>query len=88
MAYTRPESSRWIVDVGPQTTLDRVFAYGYYLPRVDAPGAAAPSRQWRDVVRVLTVSGGFMDAGYLTEWGKRIGVALLLQKALEDAALP
>ncbi len=51
-------------------------------------GGGVSDRQWRDVVQVLRVSGGFMDAGYLTEWGKRIGVALLLQQAHEDAALP
>jgi hypothetical protein len=49
------EPTHWIVDAGPGAIVDRVFAYGYYPPRVDAPAGA-----------VVTVSGEQM--GGASQW--------------------
>jgi hypothetical protein len=46
------EPTHWVIDVGPGATVDRVIAYGYYAPRVDAPAGA-----------VVTISGDHIVGG-------------------------
>lgn len=44
-------------------------------------GGGASSKQWRDVVDVLRVSGDKMDLTYLAAWATRLGLTELLAKA-------
>jgi hypothetical protein len=44
-------------------------------------GGESSTSQWRDIVQVLRVSAGKLDASYLDEWAERLGVAPLLAKA-------
>ncbi len=48
-------------------------------------GGGVSERQWRDVVEVLRVSGPQMAPDYLTEWGKRLGLSELLERATAEA---
>ena len=48
-------------------------------------GGEVSSRQWRDIVEVLRVSGPSMDHAYLTSWGNRLGISDLLARAQVDA---
>jgi len=48
-------------------------------------GGGMPDRQWRDVVEVLRVQAGALDADYLDRWAPGLGVAELLHKARQDA---
>jgi hypothetical protein len=49
-------------------------------------GGYVSDRQWRDVVEVLRVSGPAMDAGYLSDWARRLKLSDLLERANGDAA--
>ena len=42
-------------------------------------------RQWRDVLGVLDVQGGFLDQSYLDTWAASLGVADLLRRARDEA---
>ena len=48
-------------------------------------GGEASTSQWRDIVQVLRVSAGKLDAAYMDEWAGRLGVVPLLAKAREAA---
>lgn len=48
-------------------------------------GGENSTSQWRDIVQVLRVSAGVLDASYLDEWAGRLGVAALLANAREAA---
>ena len=48
-------------------------------------GGGVSERQWRDVVEVLRVSGSGMDRGYLQQWGGRLGISDLLERARSEA---
>jgi hypothetical protein len=48
-------------------------------------GGCVSDRQWRDVVEVLRVSGAEMDRAYLDEWGKRLKVWDMLERASSEA---
>lgn len=50
-------------------------------------GGAVSDRQWRDVLGVLAVAAGSLDASYLRRWAGHLSVEDLLERALaEDAA--
>ena len=44
-------------------------------------GGMVSDRQWRDVVRVLAVSGSVLDGSYLDAWATRLGLVELLARA-------
>jgi hypothetical protein len=46
-------------------------------------GGEASERQWRDVLGVLKVQAGALDLDYLRRWALELGVADLLERALE-----
>lgn len=48
-------------------------------------GGGVSEKQWRDVVEVLRISGGLMDAAYLDTWATRLGIESLLAKARREA---
>lgn len=47
-------------------------------------GGEVSERQWRDVQGVLDVQGEQIDRDYLQQWAKRLDVADLLGKALQE----
>jgi hypothetical protein len=49
-------------------------------------GGSISERQWRDVVEVLRISGGDMDAGYLDRWADQLDLSELLQKARTESS--
>ena len=49
-------------------------------------GGEVSERQWGDVQGVLKVQGPALDRAYLCEWAQQLGVADLLERALQDAA--
>jgi hypothetical protein len=49
-------------------------------------GGEVSSKQWRDLVEVLRVSGPEIDARYLEAWAKKLRVEDLLARAQTDAA--
>ncbi len=51
-------------------------------------GGEGSTKQWRDVVEVLRVSGPSMDHGYLDEWAGQLGLVQLLAKARAEAGTP
>lgn len=51
-------------------------------------GGETSSRQWRDVVEVLRVSGALLDRAYLDTWAGTLGVSDLLARATMEAASP
>lgn len=48
-------------------------------------GSQVSDRQWRDVLSIIAVQGGRLHQSYLTLWAESLGVADLLQRALEEA---
>jgi hypothetical protein len=50
-------------------------------------GGEVSERQWGDVLGVLKVAAGDLDRGYLSLWAKDLGLADLLERALEAAAV-
>lgn len=48
-------------------------------------GGSVSTKQWRDVVQVLRVSGANMDGAYLGVWADRLGLRELLSRALTEA---
>lgn len=48
-------------------------------------GGEVSERQWRDVVTILRVQGGHLDRGHLSRWAHELGVADLLERAMEEA---
>jgi hypothetical protein len=49
-------------------------------------GGEVSSKQWRDVVEVLRVSGASMERGYLDQWAKTLRIDDLLRRADNEAA--
>lgn len=48
-------------------------------------GNRVSDRQWNDIVKVAEVQGSTLDAGYIREWAGELGVAELLEAALNEA---
>jgi hypothetical protein len=49
-------------------------------------GGEVSERQWRDVVAILRIQGSRLDRSRLNMWAPRLGVADLLDRALQEAA--
>lgn len=49
-------------------------------------GGEVSERQWRDVVAILRIQGSRLDRSRLSTWAPRLGVADLLDRALQEAA--
>lgn len=50
-------------------------------------GGETSERQWRDVLGVMKVQDDLLDLAYLHLWAREIGVADLLERALDEAGL-
>jgi len=50
-------------------------------------GGGVSDRQWRDLLGVLKVQAASLDQAYLTRWAGELGVADLLDRALDEAGL-
>ena len=50
-------------------------------------GGCVSDRQWRDLLGVLKVQGEALDQAYLMDWANRLGLADLLERALDEADL-
>ena len=48
-------------------------------------GGGVSDRQWRDILGVIKVQAGRLDADYLQKWAVELGVSDLLQKALKES---
>ncbi len=51
-------------------------------------GEEVSERQWRDVLGIIKVQDARLDVAYLQRWAAELGVADLLEKALNDAQSP
>jgi hypothetical protein len=51
-------------------------------------GGEVSTKQWRDVVEVLRVSGAHLDSVYLDSWATRLGLTELLFRVRAQAAAP
>jgi hypothetical protein len=51
-------------------------------------GGGVSDRQWRDLLGVLKIQAAALDRAYLVHWARELGVAELLQRALNEAGLP
>lgn len=49
-------------------------------------GGDVSERQWRDILGVLKVQQSTLDVDYLERWAQELGVADLMQRALEELA--
>lgn len=47
-------------------------------------GGEISERQWGDVLGVLSVQGGSLDLDYLRKWASNLGLAALLERALQE----
>jgi DNA-directed RNA polymerase specialized sigma24 family protein len=50
-------------------------------------GGSVSDRQWRDLLGVLKVQAAALDRAYMVHWAGHLGVADLLQRALNEAGL-
>lgn len=50
-------------------------------------GGSVSDRQWRDLLGVLKIQAGALDRAYMVHWADKLGVADLLQRALNEAGL-
>lgn len=50
-------------------------------------GGGVSDRQWNDILGVLKVRGTALELPYLKQWAATLGVADLLERALDDAGL-
>jgi hypothetical protein len=50
-------------------------------------GGEESSKQWRDVVEVLRISGPVLDLPYMERWAVELGTADLLQRAMLQSQL-
>jgi len=50
-------------------------------------GGGVSDRQWSDVLGVLKVQGPALDRDYLDKWARELGLAELLDRAVDDAGL-
>lgn len=51
-------------------------------------GGGVSDRQWRDVLGILKVQRGHLDAAYLHRWAESLGLTELLEHALREARAP
>lgn len=51
-------------------------------------GGSTSERQWNDVLGVLKVQAHYLDREYMHHWGRKLNIAELLERALDDAGLP
>ena len=49
-------------------------------------GGETSERQWNDVLGVLRVSGGSLDAAYTERWARELGISDLLARARAEAS--
>jgi hypothetical protein len=49
-------------------------------------GGEVSARQWGDVLGLLRVQAGALDAAYLDHWAAELGVTDLLRRARAEAA--
>jgi len=49
-------------------------------------GGEVSERQWRDILGVLKTQQSALDVGYLKQWAQELGVADLMERALEELA--
>jgi hypothetical protein len=49
-------------------------------------GGSVSEKQWRDIVSILRVSRLQLDADYMLDWARRLGLTAELARALADAA--
>jgi len=47
-------------------------------------GGETSSRQWRDVLGVIKMQGERLDIAYLHQWATQLGVADLLERAMDE----
>ena len=84
-------SRRQKKSVGQSPPLDLYFASAEdtVLAKLDwyRKGGEISDRQWRDLLGVLKVQVGKLDMDYLKRWADELGVADLLQWALDQAGL-
>ena len=50
-------------------------------------GGRVSDRQWRDLLAVLKTQGTALNIAYLRQWAQSLGIADLLELALQDAGL-
>ena len=48
-------------------------------------GVEVSERQWRDILGILKIQAETLDLSYLRKWAKNLGVANLLEKALQQS---
>jgi hypothetical protein len=75
--------------VGQSSPLELFFASAEdtILAKLDwyRKGGCVSDRQWRDLLGVLKVQGEALDQVYLKDWANRLGLADLLERALDEA---
>ena len=72
------ESARgYLLDTPEDTILHKLEWY--------RAGGEVSERQWSDVIGVLQVQLGALDLDYLSRWASELGVADLLERALDTA---
>lgn len=47
-------------------------------------GGEVSERQWRDIIGVLKTQQSALDIDYLKQWAQALGVANLMERALEE----
>lgn len=51
-------------------------------------GGETSERQWRDILGVLALQGERLDFQYLQEWAEKLGIRVLLEKAISEQNSP
>lgn len=74
----RPDLSLWFKS--PEDTVLRKLLWY-------REGGEVSSKQWRDVVQVLRISGSSLDQSYLNTWAAHLSLQALLQRAREETTL-
>jgi hypothetical protein len=91
-AFDREQMHRKVF-VSPSSDSDRTIAVSsaedlvlrklaWYLA-----GGGVSDRQWRDVLGILKVQRGRIELAYLREWGTRLGLLDLVERAITEADL-